>query len=81
MTTSTIPTAAKRKEIVRHGPLSLCILSAHRGMGQIEGRKSLFLAISMAGKVVVDCVGLYVVVIRVGYAAEYSRFSLGDPSL
>jgi hypothetical protein len=30
----------------------------------------------MAGKVVVDCVGLYVVVIRVGDAAEYSRFSL-----
>jgi hypothetical protein len=40
MTTSTIPTAAKRKEIVRHGPLSLCILSAHRGMGQTEGRKA-----------------------------------------
>jgi hypothetical protein len=35
----------------------------------------------MAEKVVVDCVVLYVVVIRVGYAAEYSRFSLGDPSL
>jgi hypothetical protein len=34
-----------------------------------------------AEKVVVDCVGLYIVVIRVGDAAEYSRFSLGDPSV
>jgi hypothetical protein len=25
MTTSTIPTATKRKEIVRHGPSSLCL--------------------------------------------------------
>jgi hypothetical protein len=40
-----------------------------------------FLAIAMAGKVVVDCVGLDVVVIRTGDAAEYSRFSLGHPSL
>jgi hypothetical protein len=35
----------------------------------------------VAGKVVVDCVGLYVVVICIGDAVEYSRFSLGDPSL
>jgi hypothetical protein len=28
MTTSTIPTAAKRKEIVRHGPSSLCLRTA-----------------------------------------------------
>jgi hypothetical protein len=26
MTTSTIPTAAKRKEIVRHGPSTLCVI-------------------------------------------------------
>jgi hypothetical protein len=51
------------------------------GWDKPRGEKPLFLAISMAGKVVVDCVRLYVVVIRVGHAAEYSRFSLGDPSL
>jgi hypothetical protein len=36
MTTSTIPTAAKSKEIVRHRPSSLCILSAHRGTDLVE---------------------------------------------
>jgi hypothetical protein len=73
VTTSTIPTAAKGKEFVRHyRPSSLCILSADI---------TRFLAISMAGEVVVDCVGLYVVVIGIGDAEEYGRFSLGDPSL
>jgi hypothetical protein len=41
-----------------------------------------FLAIAPAKKkVVVDCVGLYVVVVRIGDAAEYSRFGLGNPSI
>jgi hypothetical protein len=31
VTTSTIPTAAKRKEIIRNGPSSLCVKLAHRG--------------------------------------------------
>jgi hypothetical protein len=31
MTTSTIPTAAKRKEIVRHGPSTLGVVCVHRG--------------------------------------------------
>jgi hypothetical protein len=44
--------------------------------------KPQFLAIAPAkNKVVVDSVGLYVVVVRIGDAAEYSRFSLGDPSI
>jgi hypothetical protein len=37
MTTSTVPTAAKRKEIVRHGPSSLNA-SCWRTVGQTEGR-------------------------------------------
>lgn len=47
-------------------------------------RPRVFLAIiAMAGKVVVviDCVSLYTVVIRIGGTAEYTWFSLGDPSL
>jgi hypothetical protein len=49
-------------------------------VGQTWGEPQ-FLAIAPAEKVVVDCVGLYMVVIRIGDAAEYSRFSLGDPNL
>jgi hypothetical protein len=75
MTTSTIP--LRRQKIVRHGPssLRLCTTLVHR-----RGKHQ-FLAITQAGKVVIDRVGLDVVVIRVGDAAEDSRFSLGDPSL
>jgi hypothetical protein len=36
MTTSTIPTAAKRKEIVRHGPSTLCVMWAHRGTDLVK---------------------------------------------
>jgi hypothetical protein len=39
--------------------------------------KPQFLAIAPAKKVVVDCVGLDVVVVRIGDAAEYSGFSRG----
>jgi hypothetical protein len=80
VSTSTIPTAAKMKgdcsswAIVTMNPISAPWDRPREG-------KPMFLAIAMAGKVVVDCVGLYVVVIRVGDAAQHSRFSLGDPSL
>lgn len=80
-TSSTIPTAVKGKEIVRHRPSSLCILSAHRVVVRPKGGKPLNLAIAMAGILVVDCVILYMVFIRVGDAEEYCMFSLGDPSL
>jgi hypothetical protein len=32
-------------------------------------------------EIVRHCVGLYMVVVRIGDAAEYCRFSLGDPSI
>jgi hypothetical protein len=77
-----MPTATKGKEIVRHGSWAI-VTVRHVGApwDRPEGGEPQFLAIAMVGKVVVDCVGLYVVVIRIGDAAEYSRFSLGDPSL
>jgi hypothetical protein len=83
MTKSTIPTAAKRKEIVRHGPSSLCLRTAlvHSQWDRPKGGELQFLAITQAGKVVIDRVSLYVLVIRVRDAAEDSWFSLGDPSL
>jgi hypothetical protein len=56
----------------RHGAL-------HRETDRGGGPQ--FLAITQAGKVIVNCVSLYMGVIRIGDAAEYSRFSLGDPSL
>ena len=79
MTTSTIPTAAKRKEIVRHGRSSRCVVVAHSGT-DLRGELQ-FLAITQAGKVVIDWVGLYMGVVRVGDAAEDSGYSLRDPSL
>jgi hypothetical protein len=71
----------KGKESVRHGPSSLTVRHVGAPWDRPKGGEPQILAIAMAGKVVVDCVGLYVVVIRIGDAAEYSRFSLGDPSL
>jgi hypothetical protein len=51
-------------------------------MGQTEEEGGPpFLAIIQAGKVIVDCVSLYMGIIGIGDAAEYSRFSLGDPGL
>jgi hypothetical protein len=77
--TSTIPTAAKRKEIVRHGPSTLSVRHVGAPWDRPRGKPQ-FLAITPAKKkVVVDCVGLYMVVIRITDAAEYSRFSLGNP--
>jgi hypothetical protein len=46
-----------------------------------KGGEPQFLAIAPAGKVVIEWVGLYAVVIRIGDAAEDSRFGLEDPSL
>jgi hypothetical protein len=79
VTTSTIPMAAKGKEIVRHGPSALCVIN----MGAPRDRlgDTTIPSHHAAKKVVVDCVGLYMVVIRIGDAAEYSHFSLGDPNL
>jgi hypothetical protein len=67
-------------EIVLHGPSLLCVILAHSGTDLREGEPQ-FPAITPAGKVVVDWVSLYMVVIRIGDAAEDSRLSLGDPSL
>jgi hypothetical protein len=39
-------------------------------VGQTEGLELQFLAVAQAGKVAVDCVGLYMVFIRIGDAAE-----------
>jgi hypothetical protein len=36
MTTSTIPTSAKIKEIVLHGPSTLCVMWAHRGTDLVK---------------------------------------------
>jgi hypothetical protein len=55
--------------------------SCGRTVGQTQGKPP-FLAIARATeKIVVDSVGLCVVVVRIGDADEYSRFSLGDPSI
>jgi hypothetical protein len=79
MTTSTIPTTAKRKEIVRHGPSTLCVMWAHRGTDLV---KPPFLAIARATeKIVVDFVCLCVVVVGIGDADEYCLFSLSDPCI
>jgi hypothetical protein len=39
VTTSTIPTATTRKEIVRHGPSSPCAMWAHRGTDLVRQRE------------------------------------------
>ena len=57
----------------RHGALHC---ETDRGGGGPQ-----FLAITQAGKVIVNCVSLYIGVIRIGDAVEYSRLSLEDPSL
>jgi hypothetical protein len=90
VTTSTIPTATKRKEIVRHGPSSI-VTVRHVGAPwdrPKEGEPQFLavaqvgkVAVAQAGKVAVEGVSLYMGVIRIGDAAEYSRFSLGDASL
>jgi hypothetical protein len=46
-----------------------------------KGEEPLFLAIAQAGKVVIDRVSLYIIVIRIGDAAVDSRLSLQDPGL
>jgi hypothetical protein len=81
VTTSTIPTPTKRKEIVRHGPYRHCA-SCWRTVGHTEREgASGPIAVAQAGKVAVEWVSLYMGVICIGDADEYSRFSLGDPSL
>jgi hypothetical protein len=53
-----------------------------RHVGAPWDRKPPLLAIARATKkIVVDSVGLYAVLVRIGDADEYSRFSLGDPSI
>jgi hypothetical protein len=56
-------------------------VALHRGTDRGGEGGPQFLAITQAGKVIVNCVSLYMGVIRIGDAAEYSRFSLGDPGL
>jgi hypothetical protein len=50
MTTSTVPTAAKRKEIVRHGPSSLCLCTTlvHSQWDRPKKREPQVLAITQA---------------------------------
>jgi hypothetical protein len=48
---------------------------------RLEGGKPQFLAIALAGNVVIDCLALYMLVIRIGDAAEHIWFSLGGPDL